>query len=181
MVLLKVVRCTPGLQIAGDSEAVLQANDRAVVQAEEVFRERTEIAAPEVAGEAVRDTEVALMTIERRRGWQVDQVQLGGRILGLVERCRGGGRRRALCACAGCAACAGVPDDGAGCSGRATAHSGKNSNIARHAPALESRFWLSRSCQVLHHRQAACPVGLTVLASKAPRARIPDTSPLLIE
>ena len=54
-----------------------RADNRAVVEAEEILRAVSEVAAPQIAREAVRQPEVALVLLQRRRRRQVDQVQLG--------------------------------------------------------------------------------------------------------
>ena len=51
------------LQVACDPEAVLEADDRTVVEGEQVGGELTEAAAPQVAREAVRQPEVALVLL----------------------------------------------------------------------------------------------------------------------
>ena len=60
-----------GLQIVGDAEAVLQPDDRAVVEREEILGERPEAAAPQVAREAVGQAEVALVPVQRP-AWSAD-------------------------------------------------------------------------------------------------------------
>ena len=62
-----------GLQVRRDAEAILEADDRAVVEAEQIRRQLTQVAAPQVAREAVREPEVAVVPLDRQRRRQVDQ------------------------------------------------------------------------------------------------------------
>ena len=48
-----------GLEIAGDPEAVLEADDGAVVEREQILGQLAEVAAAQVAGEPVGQPEVA--------------------------------------------------------------------------------------------------------------------------
>ena len=65
-----------GLEIAGDPEAVFEADDRSVVQREQILGELAEIAAAQVAGEAVCQAEVAAVARQRLRRLQIDDVEL---------------------------------------------------------------------------------------------------------
>ena len=53
----------PACSVDGDREAILEADDRAVVEAEGVLGELAEAAAPQIAREAVRDPEIALVPL----------------------------------------------------------------------------------------------------------------------
>ena len=79
------------LQVAQDPEAILQADHRTVVEAEEILGQLAEVSAPEVAREAVREPEIALVLLERHRRRQVDQVEID---LGRLEAVRRRRRRR---------------------------------------------------------------------------------------
>ena len=65
-----------GLEIAGDPEAVFEADDRPVVEREQILGELAEIAAAHVAGEAVCQPEIAAMARQGFRRRQVDDVEL---------------------------------------------------------------------------------------------------------
>src|SRR6186997_103669 len=78
-----------GLDRVGDAEAVLEADDRAVVEAEELLGELAEVRTAEIANEPVREAEVAVMPLQWQRRRQVhdglvDLDFLGGR--GRVRR-----------------------------------------------------------------------------------------------
>jgi hypothetical protein len=85
------------LQPADNAEPILQANDRSVIEAEQVRREIAEVSDAEIAREAMRESRVRLVSRERTSGRQVDQVELD---LGICRR-----RRRRILrerSCDGC-------------------------------------------------------------------------------
>jgi hypothetical protein len=68
------------LEIRCDSEAVLEPEECAVVEGEEVGRQVREVAECQVAREAMGESEIALMRAQRLRGWQRDDVELDLRV-----------------------------------------------------------------------------------------------------
>ena len=91
-----------GLEIVGDPEAVLEADDRPVVEREQILGQRAEVAAPQIAREPMGQTEIALMPVQRPGRRQIDQVELDlGRrrrraaASGVCAATGGAGRRRA--------------------------------------------------------------------------------------
>src|SRR5688572_30935044 len=62
-----------GLQPARQAEAVLEADDGAIVEAEKVFRQRSEVVLAERPQEPVRDAESAFHPWQTDRGWQIDK------------------------------------------------------------------------------------------------------------
>ena len=81
IVLPKIRSVHARLQRVGHPVSVFEADDRAAVQTEQVLREIRERASAEVAGESMRQAEVAAMLLHRQRRRQVDDglVDLGGR------------------------------------------------------------------------------------------------------
>ena len=71
---------SPGLKIPGDPESILEPDERAVVEREEILGELSEAALPEVAGESVRQPEIALVPAQRSRRRQVREVELDFRL-----------------------------------------------------------------------------------------------------
>ena len=71
---------SPGLKIPGDPESILEPDERTVVEREEILGELSEAALPEVAGESVRQPEIALVPAQRSRRRQVREVELDFRL-----------------------------------------------------------------------------------------------------
>ena len=65
-----------GLQVVGEAEAILQPDDRAVVEREQILGQRPEAPAPQVAREPMGQPEIALVPVQRSGGRQIDQVEL---------------------------------------------------------------------------------------------------------
>src|SRR5688500_3426863 len=72
-----------GLQPARQAEAVLEADDGAIVEAEKVFRERPEVVLAERPQEPVRDAESAFHPRQPDRGWQIDKHEVRLRRVGV--------------------------------------------------------------------------------------------------